>query len=107
RRSNISGLFIHHESTSIKNRAKIRKRKIDAITWNRLKLVERPARVTETSPRNHGHANAGSRSKWRDQERRLITDAAGRMLINFWFGDVREIQDLPRVQHRISQRRGF
>ena len=49
---------------------------------DRLELVERPARVREPAARHLGHRHVAGRNERRERDRRLVADAAGRVLVD-------------------------
>src|SRR5437763_750293 len=55
--------------------------------------------MAESASRNHGYADTRCGSKGRYQERGFVANSAGRMLVRFWFWNVREIEHVARVQH--------
>ena len=59
-----------------------REREIGAEPGNRLELVERPAGVAQPAARHHRHGDAAARDHRREQERHLVADAAGRVLVD-------------------------
>src|SRR5579864_3336525 len=59
-------------------------RQVHIESWDRLELVERPASVAETSTADHWHSNACRSRQWSEYERSLISNAAGRMLVDFF-----------------------
>src|SRR5689334_6586194 len=63
--------------------------------------------MTKAASRNHRHTDSGSSGEWRDQKRSFIADTASRMFVDFRFGDVRKIEHLSRMKHRVCQRGGF
>ena len=66
-------------------------------------LVERAARMTESSTADHRHAQAPSGGDRRHDQRGLVPDAARRVFVHFAAGQIGEIQDLAGMQHGVGQ----
>ena len=80
-------------------------REIDAEARDRLELVERAARVTEAAPAHLPDRNAAGRHDRADRDRRLVADAAGRVLVHDLAAERgAEIERPAAADHRVGQR---
>jgi hypothetical protein len=57
--------------------------------------------------RHHRHDQAAGGGERRENQRRLVTDAAGAVLVDFHTRDVAQVDANARVDHRIGEPRGF
>ncbi len=74
---------------------------------NRLELVERAARVAQTSAGHHRNDRAAGGGKRRDHERRLVADAAGRVFVDRCAAELGQIDLLAGPDHRVGEDRRF
>src|SRR5262249_39067243 len=87
----------------VQNLFELRRTEIHAVARNRLELVERAARMAQPTTRDHRHTNTARRHQRRDDDRRLIADAARRMLVSFWFGNIGKVENVSGVEHRLGE----
>ena len=76
------------------------------VAGDRLELVERAAGVAEAAAGDHRHRAAARGDHRREQQRDLVADAAGRVLVERGAGQpgLRPVEDLARAHHRAGQR---
>ncbi len=72
-------------------------RKVDVETRNGFELIERAAGVAETAPADHGHGEAAGGNDGRQDQRGLVADAAGGVLVHFFAGEIGEIQNFAGI----------
>ena len=81
------------------------RRQLDAEAGNRLELVERAARVAEPAAAHLPERHAARGDDRADGERRLVADAAGRVLVDDAAAERRaEVDRLAAPHHRVGQR---
>ena len=85
-------------------RRELRGRHVRAEAGNGLELVERSAGVSEPATAHHRHRYAARGDERREADRDLVADAARRVLVDLRAGHRREIEDAPRMQHRLGER---
>src|SRR5689334_5519346 len=99
----LRSLSRHRVANLVQYLLEFRGAQVDAVTRNRLELVERAAGVTKTTARDHRHTDTASGDERRDDDRRFVADTAGRMFVGFWFGNVGEVEDVAGVQHGFGE----
>ena len=107
-RSNFNCLTDHGAAADMQNLREASGRKIRE-TWNRFQLVERAARVAQTTTANHGNHQAASGCERRQNERRLVANSAGRVLSIFAaenFGEVLYFSRMSMASVRVLFPRG-
>jgi len=87
-------------------REEFRRREVDAIAGDRLQLVERATRETESTPAHLRDRQATRRDERRDHERRLVADAAGGVLVHD-AAEPPQVEALARRDHRCGQLGGL
>ena len=81
------------------------RRQLDAEARDRLELVERPAGVPEPAAAHLPERHAARGHDRADRERRLVADAAGRVLVDDLAPERRaEVDRLAAAHHRVGQR---
>ncbi len=78
-------------------------REVDPEAGDRLQLVERPAGVAEAASRELRDRHAAGSDQRADHERRLVADAAGRVLVGDRTADRRHVQARAGGDHRLEQ----
>jgi hypothetical protein len=104
-RRDLARLTDEHAAESLELRARDSERQVSAESRNRLELVERTARVGEAAPRHHRHRDANRRDERRENDRHLVADAAGGVLVDARNGEVRQVERVSALQHGVGQRR--
>src|SRR5215213_5178744 len=102
-RRQLSSLSGHRITDLVENLFELSRTKSNTIAWNRLELIERAASVAQAATGDHRHTNSTRRHERRDDDRGLISNSAGRMLICFWFGNVRKVENVAGVEHGFRQ----
>src|SRR5579864_1201721 len=74
----------HGTPAGFQNSSEFGDRQVHIKSWNGLKFVESAAGVAQTSPADHWHSNACRSHQGSEYERGLISNAAGRMLVDFF-----------------------
>ena len=82
-----------------------RKRRL--IAGDGFEFIDRAARVAESAAGHLGHLAAETRNDRRNDQRRLIADAAGRVLVNGFIAEPAQIHLVARTHHRVGQDGGF
>ena len=82
-----------------------RKRRL--IPGDGFQLIDRTARMAEAAAGHLGHLAAETRDNRCNDQRRLIADAAGGMLVNGFIAEPAQIHCVARTHHRVRQDGGF
>ncbi len=91
--------------TSLHLRDELLDGELDAEARDRLELVERPARVAEAAAAHLPERDAAGRDDRADRERRLVADAAGRVLVDDLAPErAVQVDRLAAPDHRVRQR---
>ena len=76
---------------------------VDPESGDGLEFVQGPSGMPQSSPRNHRHRHSGCGADRRKDQRSLVSDPAGGMLVDLDSGNHREVHDLPGIQHGLEQ----
>ena len=80
---------------------------IDPEARDRLELVQRAAGMAEPAPGHHRHDDAAGRGERREDQRRLVADAARAVLVDLQPGEPPQVEPGPRMGHGLRQPGGL
>ena len=72
-----------------------------------LQLVDGAARVAETAAGHLCHLSAEAGDDGREDERRLVADAAGRVFVDGFVAEAGEVDGVAGAHHRVGQHGGL
>src|SRR6202022_1688080 len=100
---NFRGLPNQSHSAFRKHVPKFRKTQIRSESWNRFQFIQGSAGVPQPASAYHRYNKSASRDNWSENQRSLIADAAGGMLIDFFAGNIGKIQNFSGIKHRFGE----
>ena len=80
---------------------------LDAKAWNRFKLVECAAGVAQAAPAHLGERHIARCYERPERDRRLVADAAGRMLVDSGPTKRGQIDDVTTLDHGLREHTGL
>ena len=102
-RCNLPGLANQHKPGLPDNSLVLIDGEVGPETGNGFQLVQGPARVAQTPSGYHRNRDTACGHHRGKNQRHFVAHAAGGMLVHFDSGDVREVDNLTRVQHHIGE----
>ena len=103
-RSDFRGLADQAHAAFAENVAEFLEREIDVEAGDGFELIERAAGVAEAAAADHRNGEAARGDDGREDERSLVADAAGGMLVHFFAGKIGEIEDFAGMEHGFGER---
>ena len=103
-RSDFRGLANKAHAAFAEHAVKLFERKIDVEAGDGFEFIERAAGVTEAAATDHGDGEASCGNNGSEDERSLVANATGGMLVNFSAGNAGEIEDVARAKHGLGER---
>ncbi len=107
RRSKFFGLSDHRATNFAEDAAEIVQFEVDVEAGNGLQFIQRTAGVPQSAPADHRHFDPARGHNRRDDQRSLVSHAAGGVLVHLAPRDLRKVQHLARVEHRVGERGGL
>ena len=105
RRDEVIGLADDREADRLHLGDELVDGELDVEAGDRLELVERPAGVAETPPAHLSHRHAAGGDDRADGDRRLVADAAGRVLVDDLPSErCAEVERAAAPDHRVGER---
>ena len=101
------GLTDQRAADSREGATELVQRQADAEAGNRLELVERAAGVAEAAAGHHRHDDAARGDERRQDQRRLVADAAGAVLVDLDARNAETGRRAARAHHRVGQPGGL
>src|ERR1700676_1718980 len=98
-RGDFRGLANEAHTAFAENAEKFFEREIHVEARDGFEFVERAAGVAETAAADHGNSEPACGNDGSEDERSLIANAAGGMLVHFSAGNAGEIENLARAKH--------
>jgi hypothetical protein len=102
-RGDLGGLADHAAADLGQHRLELAEQQAGTEAGDRFELVERPAGVAEGAARHHRHDHAAGGGERGQDQRRLVADAAGAVLVDLQAGQVRQVHLDAGVDHRLGQ----
>ena len=106
-RGDLGGLADQRAADGCHGRPEFLQRKRGAEAGNRFELVERAAGVAEAAARHHRHRGAARNRQRREDQRRLVADAAGAVLVDGNAELAVELDADAGSHHRVGELRGL
>ena len=104
-RSNLRGLPDQAHAAFAEDAAKFVQRQIHVEAWNRLQFVERAAGVAEAAAADHRNRKAARRDDGSKNERSLVANPSGGVLVHFLAGDLGMVEDFSGIKHHLGESR--
>ena len=77
---------------------------LGAVTGDRIELVERPPGMAQAAPGDHRNPGATGRQRRRQQQRDVVADAAGGVLVERRAVQLRPVEDIAGIAHRLGEK---
>ena len=105
--SDFGGLADQGHAAFAKDAAKIGQRQRGVESGDGFEFIEGAAGVAEAAAADHRNVEAARSDDWREDQRSLVANAAGGVLVHFFCGEFGESDDFAGVQHGFGQAGDF